>query len=253
MKTMTFSRAFIFLAAGLLSSASLAAEVLVVGDSHNVGPFGEALYKTLGEELDLNIRSIGLAGASGTTYSADKEKQRTLRAGYANRKPGTNQVVAHGTPMTVPKLSELIKEEKPKIVVVELGDNFAGYASPVSDAYVKKQVQVVLQQIESSSPAPRCFWVTPIWTDREGTGLYKKTNERLLQVNRLIKEAAGNRCQVLDSTKDLGLKKEEIKVLSDGIHFGKESGKKWGQAAGVKIASVLRGSPSGSVKSSGAK
>lgn len=230
-----------------------AAEILVVGDSHNVGPFGDALYKTLGDEMAVEVRSVGLAGASGTTFSSDKEKQRTLRSGYAHRRKGENVVIRHGKPVTVPKLSDLIKEEDPKVVVVELGDNFAGYASTVSDGSIRNQVDLVLKQIESKSPAPRCFWVTPIWTSREGTGAYKKTNARLYKVNKLIKDAAGTRCTVLDSTQDLGLKKDEIKVLSDGIHFGLDSGRKWGKAAGRTIAESLRSRPGASSPRDGVK
>lgn len=233
------------------ASGAFAAEILVVGDSHNVGPFGEALYQELTNETDTEVRSVGLAGASGTTYSSNVEKQRTLRAGYANRTKKEQKLVKHGTAVTVPTLSELIEQEQPKIVVVELGDNFAGYSFAVTDAYVKNQVQAVLKQVEMKSPAPKCFWITPIWTDKEGTGLYKKTNERLYQVNKLIKEAAGSRCTVLDSTKDLGLKKEEINVLNDGIHFGPVSGKKWGKAAARTISQKLRAAPENAPSQSG--
>ena len=234
-----------------LNSGALAAEVLIVGDSHNVGSFGEALYQELKNEMDMEVRSVGLAGASGTTYSSNVEKQRTLRAGYANRSKKEQKVIPHGAAVTVPTLSDLIKEEQPQIVVIELGDNFAGYSSAVTDVYVKNQVQSVLKQFDMKSPAPKCFWITPIWTDKEGIGPYKKTNERLYQVNKLIKEAAGSRCTVLDSTKDLGLKKEEINVLNDGIHFGPVSGKRWGKAAARTISQKLRAAPGKAPSQSG--
>lgn len=224
----------------VLSWNALAAEVLVVGDSHNVGFFGDALYQGLQDQLGLSVRSVGLAGASGTTYAADKEALRTLKAGFANRQRGQRVVTPAGTPVTVPKLSDLIAEEKPRLVVVELGDNFAGYKSKVPDSFVAKQVEMVLKEIEKKSPAPRCFWITPVWTDQEGTGLYKKTNTRLSEVNKLIKKAAGTRCTVIDSTQDLGLVKTDLPVLSDGIHFGKQSGTKWGKAAAQRISDLLR-------------
>lgn len=221
-----------------ISLNSWATKVLQIGDSHTVGAFGDQLYKSLASNSRVtSARSIGLASASGSHYSADSAAKRTLGYGYINRP----QMKSSTTKGTVDKLSTMLNSEKPDVLIVELADNFAGYRESIkSDAFAKQEVQKILNQINSSTNRPNeCFWVGPTWTDwvdenglpvdkrKNGKGtFYKKSTLRAQQVANLIKKEIEGKCTFIDSMKIM--EKSEVKT-ADGIHCNQASGTLWGQ------------------------
>ncbi len=222
----------------LISINSWGAKVLQIGDSHTVGAFGEQLYKSLAANSKVtSARSIGLASASGSHYTAETAAKRTLGYGYIDR-PGMSSSKLKGT---VSKLSSMLDTEKPNVLIVELGDNFAGYRSP-DDAFAKNEVQKILKQIKNSKNKPsECYWVGPTWTDWvDDNGLaldkrkskkatfYRKTNLRAKQIANLIKKEIDGQCTFIDSMDKDVMDKSEVKT-ADGIHCSQASGTLWGQ------------------------
>lgn len=239
----------------VISLNSWGAKVLQIGDSHTVGAFGDQLYKSLSTNSHVTTaRSIGLASASGSHYSAESPAKRTLNYGYIDR-----PLMKSSTPKgTVDKLSSLLTKTKPDVLIVELGDNFAGYReSKNNDIFAKNEVQKILNQISLSNSKPNeCFWVGPTWTDWvDDNGLpvdkrknargtfYKKSTLRAQQIARLIKKEIDGKCTFIDSMKIMD--KSEVKT-ADGIHCNKTSGTLWGQRVYEEITgkSQLLGSHS---------
>lgn len=226
--------------AAFFSPLSAFATTLIIGDSHVVGPFGENLHKYFYEEAQENVRTVGLAGGTATSFTSPSENQRTLGYGFADRKNDKAKKVSGGTKATAPEFGRLLAEERPQRVVVELGDNFADYKSPNahSNAAVVAQVKRIKDQLKRSEFHGTCYWVTPTWTDKSGSRPYMKTNERLVEVIALIKKEAEPQCTVIDSAEGIGLSKGDIATTADGLHFDEKNGKKWARAVAQQIEKV---------------
>lgn len=237
----------------MFSINSWAVKVLQIGDSHTVGAFGDQLYKSLASNTHVtSARSIGLASASGSHYSAESAAKRTLGYGFIDR-PYMKSSTSKGT---VDKLSTLLSNTKPDVLIVELADNFAGYReTQKSDVFAKNEIQKILNQITNSNSKPNeCFWVGPTWTDwvddnglpidkrKNGHGtFYKKSTLRAQQIANLIKKEIDGKCTFIDSMKII--EKSEIKT-ADGIHCNQTSGSLWGQRVYEEIngkSSLLSG------------
>ncbi|MBC7755015.1 MAG: SGNH/GDSL hydrolase family protein [Moraxellaceae bacterium] len=237
---------FILFLINWISVSADAAKILQIGDSHTVGDFGTQLYTSLAHHKNVTAaRSIGLASASGIQYSSADVAKRTLNYGYIDR-PAMKSPVAKGS---VAQLSTLLSSEKPDILIVELGDNFAGYREDVkNNRAIQNNVQKILNQIKISKTQPsECFWVGPTWTDwvdenglsldrrKNGAGTYyKKSNWRAQQVAAAIKKELDGKCTFVDSMKVMTL--SEITTV-DGIHCNQATGTVWGQRIYEEIAS----------------
>ncbi|MBX3171399.1 MAG: hypothetical protein KF760_28585 [Candidatus Eremiobacteraeota bacterium] len=104
--------------------------VLVIGDSHTAGHYGDELDKQL-RARGARVHTIGSSGASASNFI----NGRGTTVGYADHGMDgkTRKTASHATP----KLEELIQQDKPDVIVVNLGANFRG-ASP---AGIQSQVQ----------------------------------------------------------------------------------------------------------------
>ncbi|HEX7675506.1 MAG TPA: SGNH/GDSL hydrolase family protein [Bdellovibrio sp.] len=235
----------------LSSQAFANVETLIIGDSHVVGPFGEDMHKIFREATKEDTRTIGLAGSSPSNFVATTEKGRTLSYGFADRNNENERIIKGGNPGTLPELTPLLEKTNPNRIIIELGDNFADYRSPQqSEAAMKKQVQLMLDAMKKADSKATCYWVTPTWTDKSGGGMYKKTNERLLNLISVIKKAAAPRCTVIDSAQGIGIKQGDIKTGPDGLHFDAANGKKWADAAAKKIFEIEKAKAAASGSSS---
>lgn len=216
---------------------SLAADTLVIGDSHVAGAFGENLHKELLQQTKSSVRTIGLAGASATSFISVNPKQRTLSFGYADRKNENEIIKKGGEAATAPELKSLILENKPQRIIIELGDNFADYKNPNknSDTLAEQQVKAILNVLKNEKSDAACYWITPTWTDKPKSSPYQKSNQRLSELIQIIKKTAEPRCKVIDSMQDLGLTQSNIQTTNDGLHFNSANGQKWAKAAAAKI------------------
>lgn len=220
-------------------SISFAQKVLQIGDSHTVGPFGKKLYQEL-TDAGFQARSIGLAGSSGKHWSSDKESERKLSYGFVDRGyNGKGSAPVMGS-KGVSKLSTYIQNDKPDIVIIELGDNFASYSKTYNDLNNKSanaaainEINLILNQLEKAQFNKSCYWVGPLWTNKDKINTYKKTNARAQVVAELIKNTISKKCHFINSQNLLTTKESE--TVSDGLHFKENSGALWGRKAADAI------------------
>ena len=96
--------------------------VLEIGDSHSVGTFGQ--------ELDAKLRGTGAqvsTYASAGANASDFVNGTGHKYGYWEKKAdGSEKKVGYGTNAAPPKLDSLIAQEKPNVILVNLGANFRG-------------------------------------------------------------------------------------------------------------------------------
>ncbi|MFP5491765.1 MAG: hypothetical protein ACLGG0_09695 [Bacteriovoracia bacterium] len=197
-------------------SIAHAKSVLVIGDSHAVGPFGW--------EFDRLVRQQGGISRVATYASCGSIAQwwvtgHKTPCGYWERSEAGVEV-SQPTAST-PIFGELLKKHQPDIVVVELSGNY----QQRSDQFSKDDMRAMVEQIRESGA--QCFWITT-----PHTRLYPERISRLVS---LVHEAVSDYCEVFESH----LVTQYPAAGGDGIHYWFPAGipiaKAWADAAVEKI------------------
>ncbi|HNW44650.1 MAG TPA: SGNH/GDSL hydrolase family protein [Elusimicrobiales bacterium] len=202
-----------------LSLPASAANILFIGDSHSVGPFGW--------KMDELLRTV--PGAKVGTYSSCGsiyqwwETAKPTPCGYFFR--DMDGKTEKGTKGPTPIFDTLMKEVKPALVVVELGANYAGYES---DDFAVNDMKKLVKKISDSGAA--CFWIT------KPDARKKADIPRILQ---LTYKAVTPYCEYFDST----LVTKYPAEGGDGVHYWSPAGtpiaKAWAEAAFVAMKPLL--------------
>jgi len=208
-------------AATVEPGAGPGADIVLVGDSHSVGPFGERLYGRLS-----SLGSVAQFSVCGATINWWLDGKGTNACGYVLRGPGQETLRERWRPQGTPaspdrhaELASAIKSAR-RAVVIALGANKNGdLVSPGA-------------RLMSSIPAGvRCFWVSPPPVPHSGCeqydrGDFQPTFER-------IRAAAGRDCTLIDSARYVRARD------SSGCHFDNPAGAAWGEGVGGAIAGGL--------------
>jgi len=109
--------------------------VLVIGDSHTAGLYGDELDRQL-RGRGAQVHTVGSSGASASNFI----NGRGTKVGYADHRVDgkTDRVASHATP----KLEDLINQDKPDVIVVNLGANFRGASPAQLESQVKSLGEV---------------------------------------------------------------------------------------------------------------
>lgn len=185
----------------------LSGTVLVIGDSHSVGPFGWSLDQNL-RDKGLNVATYASCGSIGQWWM----NGHPTTCGYYSRdlKGEVTQTTTHPTP----QLEQLLSEIKPESVIVELASN---YVNTPSDAFVLKDLRSLVSMIRNSGA--QCFFIS--------APDMRRFRLELPRLRRLLKEAIGDECRLFDSEKVTSYPE----TGGDGIHYwfgaGKPIAQKW--------------------------
>ena len=129
--------------------------VLEIGDSHSVGTFGKELDKRL-RGTGAQVSTYASAGATASTFVQGK----STKYGYWQKEAnGSESSTNYGQSRQTPKLENLINQNKPEVIVVNLGANFRGQ-NP------KSQVDQI-GRIAKKHGIP-IVWVGPPKTSKDG-------------------------------------------------------------------------------------
>lgn len=137
------------------SSPTHAAEkILLIGDSHTVGHFGDGMKAALGPDL----LTYGAVGISAPWYLKDPVcaagKPCPWKLGY--RTPAKKGAYGEKLPAGFKGLSGLLNEHEPATVVIELGTNDAGECKGATPAAKMLELVALVRR-----HGARCFWVGP--------------------------------------------------------------------------------------------
>ncbi len=128
------------------STSAFSSTVLVIGDSHSVGPFGWA--------LDENLRAEGYHVATyascGSIAGWWMKGGVNSNCGYFARNLSGKKIELTQTP----SLKNLIVEVSPNIVLMQFGGNYVHY----SDEFIVDDVTKILTYLKSQKI--ECFWVS---------------------------------------------------------------------------------------------
>ena len=143
MKSLTI---LIFLIAPLHLFAS---NILLVGDSHTVGPFGWKLDQNL-RDVGHSVSTFGSCGSIGQWWFTAKK----TTCGYLaiNESGQRTEAKEHATPL----IENLLSDLRPQMVIIALGSN---YVNTPSDDFVRKDLHRLVTTIKDSGA--KCFWIAP--------------------------------------------------------------------------------------------
>ena len=194
-------------------------KTLVIGDSHSSCYKGASsnyvtqLRKCI-KEHGSEFLSLARSSAAPSHYTGKwpfKNYCRVDNSGQVRTMGGS------------PNFQKQVSQYDPDHVVVTLGDNVLGYSHSSIVSQYKKLIGVINEKRKR-----RCTLVTPTLPTTGRT--YNKTQTQLNKVIAAIKEAAGDDCKVIDSTKLL-----PTRMAGDGVHLRPSGYNQWGQAVCSKL------------------
>ena len=140
------------LQSGFSAALILADDVLIVGDSQSYTPFGKKLRKALVEQSGLSVSYYSRPGSVGQNWLDGTVADPTY--------PGWNapwgrkeELLSNGPP--APKLSELLTEHRPRLVVFQLGGNM----SYQSEAAIRNSITQMVELTRKANA--QCLWLGP--------------------------------------------------------------------------------------------
>lgn len=198
----------------LLAAPAGAARVLIVGDSHAVGPFGSAFEARL-RDLGHSTALYAVCGASSSWWLGPKRPR--LSSCFSMHGYGKKFVAQEGaSDPPAPALDDLLAAQ-PGLVVFALGSNADGSAADTAAAAGRL--------IAKLAPGTRCVWIGPPPMPKRRAAidaLYKELPKALA--------AGATPCSLVDS--------RTMIMPSDAApndHFYGPAAVAWGRAAAESI------------------
>ena len=201
--------------------------VLIIGDSHLTTP--GYLITSLHDDLaaqGAQVRTVGVCGAN----AADWLKVTPGTCGAAER-VGKGEIQLKGAAGATVPIKELLAQDKPKLLVVVMGDTMAGYSLPAfPKTWIWQQVTQFTKEVASTGTT--CVWVGPGWGS-EG-GKFGKTYARVQQTAAFLSSNVAP-CTYIDS---LTLSQKGQWPTTDGQHYTVPGYKQWGDALSKTITEL---------------
>lgn len=211
--------------------------ILVLGESHM--SLADHLVEPLNAKLvqqGANVHSIGACGASAGDWLITKKVD--CGADQVNN----GKITIKGRDATTTPIADLIKKDKPDLVVLVIGDTMASYDKPAfPKTWAWQSVTSLTKAIAATGT--KCVWVGPAWG--KAGGMYQKNDERTKLMSQFLAANVAP-CTYIDST---AFSKPGQWVTTDGQHFTVAGYKSWGSSIGDALAKL----PPAAVGSKGAK
>jgi hypothetical protein len=147
------------------TAASADLNVLVIGDSHSAGSFGEGLVNALAKDQRVRVSLKASCGSSTQNWLEPSDSaygKFTNRICVGTMNPGDKTMhyeAAVRASRTVPSLVELKREKKADAVVVALGTNQFPHGSTISEKSLKNGIEHLVRDAQAGGS--RCVWIGP--------------------------------------------------------------------------------------------
>jgi len=204
--------------------------MLIIGDSHIAG-YGR-FNNTLHEELVGQGASVHTFGICGSIPS-DWLLPHAIVCGRGERHNGDPAQISMDTKLHGWALPALISHYHPNVVVVELGENMAGYgvASDLPRDLIGGEVRGLARLIQSSGLP--CIWIGPTWGTENGP--YNKTFARVRDLSAYLSEMV-KPCRYIDS---LAFSRPGEWPTFDGVHLTPGSTRLWDDDVVASIDQIV--------------
>ena len=211
-----------------MQSALAGLSLLVLGDSH--WATAGYLVTTLQDQLiarGATVNSFAACGGQASVWLT----ARVASCGTAQRlQRGTILNRTGSTARTTP-IDELVRQYRPNLIAVSMGDTMAGYVQRETPAeHIQEEAMALTDRIRRLNIP--CIWIGPAW-GTEG-GPFLKSFARVEQVNAILSRAVAP-CTYVDSTR---LSRPGEWPTFDGQHFTLEGYRAYGTALANQIAGM---------------
>jgi lysophospholipase L1-like esterase len=211
-----------------MSAALAGLAILIIGDSHMVY-MATSLHDALEQEGAI-VNTYAMCG----TMPADWLTRTTSQCSAERHDKGP--VIQKNQASQSWLLSDLITKDHPNLIVVQLGDNMAGYGTlpELPRSFIADQVNQFLGPIKTRNVP--CIWIGPPWGN--DTSAYHKTNERTQELSKFLAQSVAP-CSYVDP---LTMARPGEWPTLDGEHLTQPSYRQWGAAIARAIIK-LKGHP----------
>ena len=211
----------------MVKSALMGLVVLIIGDSHIASKdfLLGSLHDALVSEGAI-VHSYGVCGSQPHDWIAQTE----LPCGRGERHNADEPIVDKSPKVKTWSLETLIERHHPNLLIVELGDNMAGYGvlPDLPKEWISYETVQMLQPIEVHKLP--CIWVGPPWGSEGGTS--NKTFARVQDLSSYLSTIVYP-CRYVDS---LRFSQPGQWPTFDGEHLTPDSYRLW--AADIANATV---------------
>ncbi|UXR63208.1 SGNH/GDSL hydrolase family protein [Bdellovibrio bacteriovorus] len=193
--------------------------VLLLGDSHAYGKYGEVLDSHF-RATAKQVTSFSSCGSSPSTWTTTSANFKSTNCGFwkKNAADRETRVKSH----KLPSFNAELKSLRPQLTVITLGTNILGSTGNINSE--KKHIESMMKAIRAQGS--ECVWVGP--PDLAKTPFSKNLQSGVATIKAL---ADKNQCHFIDSTKLT----QYPSGKSDGIHYGPGDSANWGKAVIEKI------------------
>lgn len=197
---------------------------LFIGDSHSYGAFGKTVDGYL-RTISTNVTSIASCGSSPSNWMRTKDNYQKTVCGYWRKDSASKEtrVKDHN----INPFPEEFKAINPDLTVIALGTNIL--SSPANIQREKAAAEKMLIQISQTNS--QCIWVGPPDADKQP---FKKNLAAGVAELRSLAEKYN--CLFIDSSQMTAYKEGS----SDGIHYGNNEARAWGDRVTADIKKRLK-------------
>ncbi|HYM71647.1 MAG TPA: SGNH/GDSL hydrolase family protein [Stellaceae bacterium] len=218
----------------MIKAALAGLVILIIGDSHNASK--DFLLTSLHEALvaqGASVHSYGVCGSQPHDWVAQTE----LPCGRGERHNSDEPLIDRSPKVKTWSLEKLIDKHHPDLLVVELGDNMAGYGvlPAIPKDWIATQVAQMLKPVVAHKLP--CVWVGPPWGSEGGAS--NKTFARVRDLSGYLSQIVYP-CRYVDS---LRFSQPGEWATFDGEHLTPDSYRLWGADianATVRLSAKIR-------------
>ncbi|XGC82299.1 SGNH/GDSL hydrolase family protein [Bdellovibrio bacteriovorus] len=218
--------------------------VLLLGDSHAYGKYGEVLDAHFRKGAN-DVTSFASCGSSPSTWMTSTANFKTTNCGFWQKNSMDREIRVKSHKL--PSFDQEVQKLKPQLTVITLGTNILGNTGNISSE--KKHIESMMKSIRAQGS--ECVWVGP--PDLAKDPFKKNLNLGIETLKTLAEE---NKCHLIDSTSITKYPSGK----SDGIHYGPKDSAAWGKAViekikGLKLSPAVgnKQSPQSNPKPSGVR
>lgn len=206
-------------------SALAGLTLLIIGDSHYVTQ--GYLVTQLHDQLQRPGARVVTYGACGVASGA-WVSPATVPCGVAQRVGNAAPCINRSPQARSWSIDELIRQHRPHIVVVGVGDTMAGYPQrDMPRGWISEQVRSLTLRLRANQMP--CIWVGPSWGSEGGP--YFKNFARVREVSDFLATEVSP-CQFIDST---AMSRPGEWPTFDGQHHTLPAYRRWGTAITQQI------------------
>lgn len=238
------------LLAGAASAQDATSTILVVGDSHSAGTFGEQLdtsLRNIGSDRGGKVAFFAVCSSGPNSWLNETEHgcgflfrdfDKKAPSKWLRTRKGTVKVNGQDREVTfvkTPSLAQLLADYKPQVTLVALGSN------PTSAEGVEKMLELIHQT------GSACAWIGPPYMRNPPKDAVDKTYDNALKKSGVdpalkLSETKQTGCALIDSRP---LRPGYPDKAGDGTHYEatpelREQAKQWARDAAWDFAGRLR-------------